>query len=230
MAARWHDCDECVEVEINNNLKGLGGSTIAQAVVQRIMPTAILSMERDQPGDGVVPTLRSGPSVRRPTVTDLGERLLGLAASAISSLSFGVAESVFDIGLATETVQNVAVLLALIDRAASAEYLGALVVVGADRDPTRADLANNIRTLSSICRPPLGRPFRPCCPMVSVSSRNRRARNLKLQPRLKILNGGELFDCPPRLSVVSLVGGRRWRWISKPKEVADAISRPGHRN
>jgi hypothetical protein len=80
--------------------KGLGGGTFAQAVGQRIIPTDILSLQRDQPGDGVVPTLSSGPSVRRPTVTDLGERLLGLAASAISSLSFGVAEGVLAIGLA----------------------------------------------------------------------------------------------------------------------------------
>jgi hypothetical protein len=72
-----------------------------QAVGQRIMPTDILSLQRDQPGDGVVPTLSTGSSVRRPTVTDLGERLLGLATSAISSLSFGVVEGVLAIGLAT---------------------------------------------------------------------------------------------------------------------------------
>jgi hypothetical protein len=54
------------------------------------MPGGILGLQRDQLGDGVVPTLSSGPSVRRPTVTDLGWRLFGLPASAISSLSFGV--------------------------------------------------------------------------------------------------------------------------------------------
>ena len=94
VAARWHDCDERVEVEIDNGLKRLGGGTIAQAVGQRVVPGGILGLQRDQPGDGVVPALSSGPSVRRPTVTDLGKRLLGLAAGAISRLSFGVAEGV----------------------------------------------------------------------------------------------------------------------------------------
>jgi hypothetical protein len=65
------------------------------------MPSDVLGLQRDQPGDGVVPTLSSGPSVHRPTVTDLGERLLGLAAGTISGLSFGVAEGVLAIGLAT---------------------------------------------------------------------------------------------------------------------------------
>jgi hypothetical protein len=101
VAARWHDCGERVEVEIDDVLKGFGGDTIAQAVRQRVMPGGILGLQRDQLGDGVVPTLGSGPSVRRPAVTDLGERLLGLAADAISSLSFGVAEGVLAIGLAT---------------------------------------------------------------------------------------------------------------------------------
>ena len=65
------------------------------------MPSDILGLQLDQPGDGVVPTLSSGPSVRRPTVTDLGKRLDGLAAGAISSLSFGVAEGVLANWLAT---------------------------------------------------------------------------------------------------------------------------------
>jgi hypothetical protein len=82
VASRWHDCGERVEVEIDDGLKGLGGDTIAQAVGQRVMPG-------------------SGPSVRRPTVTDLGKRLLDLAAGAISRLSFGVAEGVLAGGLAT---------------------------------------------------------------------------------------------------------------------------------
>jgi hypothetical protein len=110
VAARWHDCDERVEVEIDNGLKRLGGGTAAQAVGQRIMPSDILGLQLDQPGDGVVPTLSSGPSVRRPTVTDLGKRLVGLATGAISSLSFGVAEGVLAIWLATDTVQNLGVV------------------------------------------------------------------------------------------------------------------------
>ena len=46
------------------------------------MPSDILGLQLDQPGDGVVPTLSSGPSVRWPTVTDLGKRLVGLATGA----------------------------------------------------------------------------------------------------------------------------------------------------
>ena len=87
VASRWHDCGERVEVEIDDGLKGLGGDTIAQAVGQRVMPGGILGLQRDQLGDGVVPTLSSGPSVRRPTVTDLGKRLVGLATGAIDLMS-----------------------------------------------------------------------------------------------------------------------------------------------
>ena len=64
------------------------------------MPSGILGLQRDQPGHGVVPTLRSGPFVRGATITDLGERLLD-SEGAISSLSFGVAEGVLADGLAT---------------------------------------------------------------------------------------------------------------------------------
>jgi hypothetical protein len=63
VTTRWYDCDECVEVEIDYGLKCLGGGTIAQAVGQRIMPSDILCLQLDQPGDGVGPTLSSGPSV-----------------------------------------------------------------------------------------------------------------------------------------------------------------------
>ena len=101
VAARWHDCGERVEVEIDNGLKGLGGGTIVQAVGQRVVPGGILGLQRGQPGHGVVPALSSGPSVRWPAVADLGERLLGLAAGAISRLSFGVTEGVFASGSAT---------------------------------------------------------------------------------------------------------------------------------
>jgi hypothetical protein len=101
VAARWHDRHEFFEVEIDNGLKRLGGGTIAQAVGQRVVPGGILGLQRDQLGDGVVPALSSGPSVRRSAVTDLGKRLLGLAAGAISRLSFGVAEGVLVGGVAT---------------------------------------------------------------------------------------------------------------------------------
>jgi hypothetical protein len=66
-----------------------------------LFQAALLGLQRDQLGDGVAPALSSGPSVRRPTITDLGKRLLDLAAGAISRLSFGVAEGVLAGGLAT---------------------------------------------------------------------------------------------------------------------------------
>jgi hypothetical protein len=81
-------------------LKSLRGGSITQAIGQRILPGDILGLQRDQHGHGVVPALRSGASVRRPPITDLGWRLLSISASAISSLSFGVAEGVLAIGLA----------------------------------------------------------------------------------------------------------------------------------
>ena len=61
-------------------LRRLSGNTSCQAT---------LGLERDQPGDGIVPTLSSGPSVPRPTVADLRWRLFGVEAGAISGLSFG---------------------------------------------------------------------------------------------------------------------------------------------
>jgi hypothetical protein len=81
--------------------EGLGGGTVAEAVRQRIVPSGILGLQRDQSGDSVVPTPSSGPSVRRRAIADLGWGLLGLSAGAISSLSFGVTEGVLAIGLAT---------------------------------------------------------------------------------------------------------------------------------
>jgi hypothetical protein len=55
VTARWHDCGQRVGVAIDNGLKGLGGGTIVQAVGQRVMPSDILGLQRDQPGHGVVP-------------------------------------------------------------------------------------------------------------------------------------------------------------------------------
>jgi hypothetical protein len=88
LSARRHDSDECVEVALDNGLECLGSGTVAQAVREHLMPGDILGLQRDQPGDGIVPTLSSGPSVPLPTVPDLGG---GCTASrrAISGLSFG---------------------------------------------------------------------------------------------------------------------------------------------
>src|SRR3954470_6208724 len=71
VATRWHDCSECVEVKIDNGLKGLSGGTPVQAVGQCVVPGGILGLQRDQSGDRVIPALSFAPSVRRPTVADL---------------------------------------------------------------------------------------------------------------------------------------------------------------
>ena len=92
VATRWHDCDECIEVEINNGLKGLAvalsrrlsGSASCQAAYSARAATnpATVLYERCD-----LVRLSAGR-----LITDLGERLLDLTTGAISSLSFGVAE------------------------------------------------------------------------------------------------------------------------------------------
>lgn len=101
IAAWRNDFGECLEVEFGDGLEDLGGRAVSEAVGQGIVPSGVLGLQGEQLSDGVVPALGSGTAVRRPAVADQGRRLLGLAASAIAGLSFGVAEGVLALRLAT---------------------------------------------------------------------------------------------------------------------------------
>src|ERR1700730_8072054 len=93
-ATRRLDFSENVKIELDDGLESLGGGAVTKAVGQGVAPSCVFGLQGEQFGDGVVPSLRSGASVRWPAVADAGWRVLGLATSAISGLSFGVAESV----------------------------------------------------------------------------------------------------------------------------------------
>ena len=70
VAAGRYDCVEHVEVKIDYLLQCLGSSAVAEAVWQGVVPNAILGLQREQFGDGVPPSLRSGATFRRPAVAD----------------------------------------------------------------------------------------------------------------------------------------------------------------
>jgi hypothetical protein len=58
-------------------------------------------LQGEQPRDRVVPALYAGAPVERPPIADNRRWLIGLAARAVASLAFGVAERVLTFGMAT---------------------------------------------------------------------------------------------------------------------------------
>ena len=99
-ATRRLNVGEDVKIELDDGLQCLGGGAVTKAVGQGVAPGGVFGLQGEQFGDGVVPSLRSGASVRRTAIADAGWRLLGLATSAITGLSFGVAEGVVTFRLA----------------------------------------------------------------------------------------------------------------------------------
>ena len=93
-ATRRLDLSENVKIEFDDGLESLCGGAVPKAVGQGVAPGGVFGLQGEQFGDGVMPSLRSGASVRRAAIADAGWRLLGLATSAISCLSFGVGEGV----------------------------------------------------------------------------------------------------------------------------------------
>jgi hypothetical protein len=98
--SRRSDLGEVVEVEIDDLLKRLGGGSIAQAFGQGVEPSGILGLQSKQLGDGVSPALRTTAPVCCRASADRGLRLLYLPTSAVSRLSFGIAEGVLGFGFA----------------------------------------------------------------------------------------------------------------------------------
>jgi hypothetical protein len=94
------DVSEDIKIELDDGLESLGGGAVTKAVGQGVAPGGVFGLQGEQFGDGVVPSLRSGASVRRTAIADGEWRLLGLPAGAISGLSLGVAEGVVTYRLA----------------------------------------------------------------------------------------------------------------------------------
>jgi hypothetical protein len=95
------DRGEVVEVEIDDGLKRLGGGAVAQAFGQGFGPGDIFSLQGEQSGDGVTPTLGAAAPVGGLSIANHGRRLLGELAGTIASLALGIAQGVFALRLAT---------------------------------------------------------------------------------------------------------------------------------
>ena len=54
-AARWHDGDQFVEVEIDDRLQCLAGSAFLQVFGQRLEPLRVLALQGDEFVDGIAP-------------------------------------------------------------------------------------------------------------------------------------------------------------------------------
>ena len=59
-AARRLDGNQLVEVEIDDRLQGITSSALAQWFGQRVEPSGVLGLQRDQLGDGGTPAPRPG--------------------------------------------------------------------------------------------------------------------------------------------------------------------------
>ena len=66
-----------------------------------VAPGGIFGLQGEQPFDRVVPALYAGAPVERPPIADNRRWLIGLAARAVASLAFGVAERVLTFVAAT---------------------------------------------------------------------------------------------------------------------------------
>ena len=58
-AARRRDVDQLVEIEIDNRLQRLASGAVAQRLGQRVEPSGILRLQREECGDGGLPLLCS---------------------------------------------------------------------------------------------------------------------------------------------------------------------------
>jgi hypothetical protein len=96
---RRSDIGEGIEIEVDNLLKRLGGGAVAQAFGQGVGPGGILGLYSKQFGDGVSPALWTTAAICCRPATDCGLRLLRLPTSAVSRLSFGIAEGLLGFGL-----------------------------------------------------------------------------------------------------------------------------------
>src|SRR5215467_14206323 len=64
-AARWHDGDQFVEVEIDDRLQCLAGSALLKVFRQSLEPLRVLALQDDEFGDGIAPALSAAAPVCR---------------------------------------------------------------------------------------------------------------------------------------------------------------------
>jgi hypothetical protein len=69
-ATRRLDVSEDVKIKFDDGLESLGGGAVAKAVGQGVAPGGVFGLQGEQFGDRVVPTLRSGASIRWSAIAD----------------------------------------------------------------------------------------------------------------------------------------------------------------
>ena len=86
---------EFTEVEVDDGLQGFASSSVAQRFGQCLEPLLILTLQGDEFGDSVVPTLQARASIARPAIAD-GERAGMTGAPA--GLALGAGERLLAFG------------------------------------------------------------------------------------------------------------------------------------
>jgi len=101
-AARRLDCGDLVEIEIKDGLQGVAGGAIAGGFGKRFEPVAVLVLQRDELGDGVMPALWPAAAIGWPTIANDG---CGWVAAAIARLTLGAGERLLAEGFARVMVK-----------------------------------------------------------------------------------------------------------------------------
>ena len=89
-AARWHDGDQFVEIEIDDRLQCLAGSALLKVFGQRREPLCVLALQDDEFGDGVAPAPGAAASVGHWPVVD--HRPGCGTSGAMAGLSLGIGQ------------------------------------------------------------------------------------------------------------------------------------------
>jgi len=97
-AARWHDGDQFVEIEIDDRLQCLAGSALLKVFGQRLEPLRVLALKDDEFGDGIAPALSAAASVGRWPV--MVHRPGCGTSGAMAGLSLGIGQRSVAEGLA----------------------------------------------------------------------------------------------------------------------------------
>jgi hypothetical protein len=102
--AAWRlDRSDVVEIEIKDGLQGLAGGAITGGFGQRLEPSGVLGLQRQELGDGVMPALWPAAAIGRPTISD--RRHLGVTRS-VERLALGSGERPFALWLASSWHDN----------------------------------------------------------------------------------------------------------------------------
>jgi len=94
VSAGWFYGGQFVEVDIGNGLESVGGGVALQGIGQRLGPGGVFGLERDQLGDGVMPSLWPGAPVSRSPIANHRRGRLSFDAGPVTRLPFGTAERV----------------------------------------------------------------------------------------------------------------------------------------